>query len=213
MTDRDYVLTEEIARQTVEVIFNLFGEEWFICFSNPTAGPWKLIRLWTPKGPREVSPYLKEDVRPDLVLQSFKSKILIYLEAKKHVTELLGQAQLQKSARMFQSEIGRFRRHLDDWEPDAEYLHLTGFVFPTNNPQIDLSTFHRALSQQHDFPGDHYVVFFVTQEPSKDLCLFWHVEALGTETGATSSVAKLQSSFPRAATQYLPLENDPAQVD
>lgn len=202
MTHRNYVLTEEVTRQTVEVVFNLHSEEWFICFSNPTAGPWKLIRLWTPGGSREVSPYLKKDVRPDLVLQSFQHKILIYLEAKRSVTELLSVTQLEKSARMFLREIERFGGLLSAFESGVPYVHLIGFAFPSEKPQQDLAALHEALLQWGGLPSDHYVVFLVIRKPSKDLNVVWHLAALRGDIGQLQT--QLQTWLPRAAVACLP---------
>ena len=52
--EKAYKINEEIVRQTLEVKFkkNSGGDydEWFICFSNPTAGPWKKIMFPTKVG-------------------------------------------------------------------------------------------------------------------------------------------------------------------
>ncbi|MBA7616004.1 hypothetical protein ES703_23294 [subsurface metagenome] len=53
-----YKLTEEIARYHLEVIFE-HTEDWEVCFTNPTAGPWKLIKVSGYIGGKELR-YIKE---------------------------------------------------------------------------------------------------------------------------------------------------------
>jgi hypothetical protein len=54
-----YKLSEEVVRQAVEVAFKRDGD-WEIAFANPTAGPWKRIRIGTYIGGEDLR-YTKEE--------------------------------------------------------------------------------------------------------------------------------------------------------
>jgi hypothetical protein len=210
MNVREYKLTEEVARQAVEVIFaGVPG--WYVCFSNPTAGPWKLIRLMTPEGPKEVDRFLKEDVRPDVVLQHFDQDIFILLEAKDQVQKLLNDTQMEKSIGMFQSEIRRLQGLVTRFEgksAEQRYTHLTGFLYPSSDPARDLRIFHEAYERllrndrARQLEIDHYITFLVQRKESRDLFISWHIAPLKGD--ARQVIKKLLKVFPEPLTQYRP---------
>jgi hypothetical protein len=205
MSARAYRLTEEVARQAVEVIFGRTSD-WFVCFSNPTAGPWKLIKLMTPGGPKEVARFLKEDVRPDVILQHLNAGIFILLEAKDDAQKLLNAAQAKKSLRMFEAEIRRLEGLVG--ERKGKYTFLTGFLYPSQNPARDLHVFHKAYEailkdeEAHRLDIDHYITFLVERRGDEDLIVSWHVAPLKGD--ATEVVRKLLEVFPKGLTQYRP---------
>lgn len=110
-----YKMTEEVVRQAVEVAFKR-DARWEIAFTNPTAGPWKLIRLGQYTGGGDLR-YRKEEDRPDLMLYSSLSRLLLVLEAKDDIRHLTVaqvsngvsiHAQLEKSVEVFAKEFRRF---------------------------------------------------------------------------------------------------------
>ena len=207
---RQYKLTEEVARQAVEVIFNN-TQEWFICFSNPTAGPWKLIKLFTASGPKEVDRFLKEDTRPDVILQNYSKGIFILLEAKDDVKQLLNAKQVEKSTRMFQAEIRRLASLISMHEgkgSERRYVFLTGFLYPSTNHAENLKTFDKVYHTflkgrvSSDFEIDHYITFLVEQKRNLDLFVSWHIAPLKGDS--SQIISKLLETFPKELTQYVP---------
>ena len=66
----NYNLTEEIARWAFEIKC-IESEDWFVAFTNPTAGPWKTIKGLDDEGKEgEVYRFGSKEPRPDIVLVS-----------------------------------------------------------------------------------------------------------------------------------------------
>ena len=65
---REYRLTEEFARWAFEIVCKQ-SPNWYIAFTNPTAGPWKAINAFDKKG-REgrIYSFDAKDKRPDIIL-------------------------------------------------------------------------------------------------------------------------------------------------
>jgi hypothetical protein len=109
MKNYSYSLTEEVARQAVEVKFKTHGQ-WSIAFSNPTAGPWKIIKLGNYEFGDDLR-YTKEEDRPDLILFTPQKQAYLFfvLEAKDSLHKLLAGEQLAKSMKVFDKETNRLR--------------------------------------------------------------------------------------------------------
>ncbi|MCZ2828580.1 hypothetical protein O2W14_07025 [Modestobacter sp. VKM Ac-2986] len=92
-------VTEEMARWALEVKVDVAGDEWFVAFTNPTAGPWKRVMAPDSSGrSTEVHRFGREETRPDLVLVNDRLATTLIIEAK---TELAGlTAQAAKSAQV-----------------------------------------------------------------------------------------------------------------
>lgn len=90
-------VTEEIARWAFEV--HVAKEtEWEIAFTNPTAGPWKLLTATASDGTRgPVHRFQQEELRPDLVIYSDSLKTVLIAEAKGPLKDLLSTTQVAKS--------------------------------------------------------------------------------------------------------------------
>lgn len=147
-----YQLTEEVARQAVEVALKT-GAEWHVSFSNPTAGPWKMIQLPPEYGSR-IFRYGKEEDRPDLILVSPSNKVGLVLEAKDSLTKLLSGGQLEKSIQVFRKEMDRFIGVVPH-----DFLWVCGYVYPISDADERL---HGLLMARHDAlaarTGDRRVV-------------------------------------------------------
>ena len=90
-------LTEEISRWAFEIICK-GDNDWYVAFTNPTAGPWKTIKGLDKSGKEgEVYRFELEETRPDIVLVNDKLKIIIIVEAKDSIEKLTHGDQAEKS--------------------------------------------------------------------------------------------------------------------
>jgi hypothetical protein len=200
---RAYILTEEIARQAVEVIFRDETMDWHVAFSNPTAGPWKLIRLQIGGSLIQVGTYLKEELRPDLILQSAANRLLLVLEAKRSIAELLRPGQLAKTVGVFAAETERLAGLLSDHGQDPHAVGV-GFIYPSYEAAADRERLRSALLPELEDASseiDAYVTMIVQPAPSGDLGVAWHVDEV---TSAGSSLeATLGRSLPASFAREL----------
>jgi len=187
-----YKLTEEVVRQSVEV---LFGEDsrWQIAFTNPTAGPWKKIQLGQYVGGADLR-FTKEEDRPDLILFCALQQVLLVLEAKSNIQGLLGARtvsstltypQLEKSVEVFAKEFRRFDAIMSDRQIAARVMNgktingsftlICGYVYSEGGPnfvqqQERLHQVHtRLASVQQDPRLPPSIDIVVAQQPSQDL--------------------------------------------
>lgn len=92
-----YKLTEEISRWAFEIHINN-NPEWWIAFTNPTAGPWKRLESINSNGLKgEVYRFDRDEKRPDIVIVNDKLNAIIIFEAKDSLGKLINQTQAQKS--------------------------------------------------------------------------------------------------------------------
>lgn len=199
---RPYTLTEEIARQAVEVIFRDAATDWYVAFSNPTAGPWKLIRLQVKGSAIQVGTYLKEELRPDLILQSPRNRQLLVLEAKRSVDELLRPGQLRRTADVFAAETERLSTLLASHGEEPHAVGV-GFIYPTHSAAADRARLRDAFMDELAEASsdiDAYLTIIVERAaPSGDLAVAWHVDDVttsGSELEASLSLS-LPPSFAR----------------
>lgn len=185
-----YKLTEEIARYHLEVIFKR-AKEWEVCFSNPTAGPWKLIKIGGYIGGKKLR-YIKEEDRPDLILFSKGQDLFLIIEAKDSLSKFIlrGSATqaMEKSINVFEKEATRIdsivaAARTQIWGPDhhAEYKLAVGYLFPvsygsteTGNQLAELFLEHQRLVVGRDTRLQNCVVFEICQDSSYGL----HTEAI-----------------------------------
>jgi hypothetical protein len=96
-------LTEEISRWAFEVHVNTLSD-WYIAFSNPTAGPWKRLMARDEAGIEgEVHRFEREEDRPDLVLVNDNLSTLVIVEAKDSLAALVARTQVVKSSAVVQA--------------------------------------------------------------------------------------------------------------
>lgn len=164
-----YKLTEEVIRQSVEVIFKQ-DTRWDIAFTNPTAGPWKRIRYGQYIGGTDLR-YKKEEDRPDLILFNATAGLVIVLEAKDSIKRLIISTkigavktypQLEKSVEVFHVEFQRLDTILKNQEsallvfggrtsPPPVTL-LCGYLYPKGGndfetAQGELHKIHESLTR------------------------------------------------------------------
>lgn len=165
MQTPQYRLTEEVIRQAVEVHFKQGARDWQISFSNPTAGPWKMIRIGKYRGGQDLR-YAKEENRPDLILFAPAAGVFLILEAKDGIQKLLASQTLQgqvsykqliTSMNVFEKEIQRIDQILGDAALSdqvfadiprpSEITIVPGYIFPASGRAFNVQ--RRKLYEIH----------------------------------------------------------------
>jgi len=126
-----YKLTEEIARWAFEVKCRQ-SADWYIAFTNPTAGPWKVIKCTDREGKLgEVYRFDLEETRPDIIIVNDKLEIVIIIEAKDSLNKLLAGDQAEKSvmvvANLFKTLSGLYKSPF--WGHRTKYAIVTGLLW------------------------------------------------------------------------------------
>jgi hypothetical protein len=191
-----YKMTEEVIRQTVEVQFKQ-DNRWEVSFTNPTAGPWKKIRLGGYAGGEDLR-FAKEEDRPDLILSSLESQIFLILEAKDDIKKLLttegrGESvryiQLEKSINVFHKELKRIEGIMKNEKtascvspkPLRDYWVVFGYVIPELTEKLsiqknDLSKIHlhlaHRLKENRLFP---FILLIVGKNDIENLNVYYEV--------------------------------------
>ncbi len=131
MTIRNFRLTEEIARWAFEIICQQ-DDNWYISFTNPTAGPWKTIKCLDKAGNEgEVYRFELEETRPDILLVNDKIGAIIIIEAKDSIEKLIAGDQAEKSVEVV-NKLGEKLKKLSTnhfWAERAKYLIITGILW------------------------------------------------------------------------------------
>jgi len=180
-----YKLTEEIARYHLEVVFQR-TQDWEVCFTNPTAGPWKLIKVGGYIGGKELR-YIKEEGRPDLILFCKEKGIFIIAEAKdscaKFISSGVATVAMKKSIEVFEKETARIDKIvaaagsliLGSGE-GVEYKVAVAYLYPMShgspepiNQLTNLFLEHERLANGRDARLQNCVVFRVLQDSSYQL--------------------------------------------
>jgi len=134
MPEYHYRITEEVARWTFEAYLKRFfsPKEWFVAFSNPTAGPWKRVMGLEAAGNwGEVHRFQREEERPDLVVVSDPLQTLLIIEAKDSARKLRTDNQVEKSCSVI-LELGATLASKGKnpyWGHRAGYLVVPGLLW------------------------------------------------------------------------------------
>jgi len=187
MSSRKYKLSEEICVQCLEVIFKENGgwEEWFV---NPTAGPWKMIRIEGVKDDK-LCRFRKEEDRPDLIIAHRSKQLIMILEAKDNINGLIGNSgdQIGKSTKVFKTMFGRIRvilgRHgkIIYAKSKCHTQLLCGYIFPITSDLKTLEQEMQILSRYHakectkigETELTPHIIFAVASDANKDLSIFY----------------------------------------
>ncbi len=133
-------LTEEISRWAFEVVCKN-NPDWYIAFTNPTAGPWKTIKCTDVYGEEgEVYRFELEETRPDILLVNDKLKTVMIIEAKDSLKKLTASNQASKSVEVVKtlSEILRSKRKNPYWSHRADYTVILGLLWGAEDPSSNL---------------------------------------------------------------------------
>lgn len=124
-------LTEEIARWAFEIRCQA-SRDWYVAFTNPTAGPWKTIRCTDMDGNvGEVYRFELEETRPDIVLVNDVLHLVLIFEAKDSLSKLTAGTQVEKSVEVVAqlAEILKTKEKNPFWGKRAHYPVLTGLLW------------------------------------------------------------------------------------
>jgi len=159
-----YTINEEIVRQTLEVKFQVSSEtkdEWFISFSNPTAGPWKKIMFITEDYKIiRIGGYEKEEKRPDLIVYSRTHKLLFIIEAKDYLPELI--KNYEKIDETFVKEFHKLSELPHIKEEISDLFCINGLVFFSNDIEKDYERIKNTYTRTSNL-----LIFFIVKEDEK----------------------------------------------
>jgi hypothetical protein len=200
-----YKLSEEVCLQCLVVSFRNGGwEEWF---SNPTAGPWKKVRI-EGVGDEDQIRFEKEQDRPDLVVAERNSGLVIILEAKDNINSLLETTQIRKSVGVFASGFARLgsilARHGSRLFAGTEPKLTCGYLFPATGESDVLELGRMHMQEANRIRNDRlkpHVVFEVKRASNDDLHLTYRLYNSDGERSALfgKALPKTITSIRRAA--------------
>lgn len=181
-------LTEEIARWAFEIICKE-NKDWYVAFTNPTAGPWKTIKcLDKTKHEGEVYRFELEETRPDIVLVNDKLKIIVIVEAKDSIEKLTYGDQAPKSVEVVDklTTILKACKSNPFWGDRSSFPAITGLLWGAETPTTAgerSNAFNEYYKNMKTFPqlnkdfiigietrrkGDGLQCFFCSQSFSKN---------------------------------------------
>jgi hypothetical protein len=153
MLKYQYKINEEITRWTTEVyIKSNPNKNWYIAFTNPTAGPWKKITVKNEKSKSiEVYRFDREEKRPDLVLINDKKGVILIVEAKYDLGDLLNGDQMVKSVKVV-VDMAEVLKNISvkEWETRKKYKILTSFLWYSSNPVNALAESKLVNKKYHE---------------------------------------------------------------
>lgn len=132
----EFRLTEEISRWAFEIICKE-NPDWYIAFTNPTAGPWKTIKGVNKSGKEgKVYRFELKETRPDIILVNDKLKIVIIIEAKDSIEKLTHGDQAKKSVEVVDTLTAILKRCKSNphWGDRASYPVITGLLWGAEVP-------------------------------------------------------------------------------
>lgn len=125
-------LNEEIARWAFEIIFKR-NYEWYVAFTNPTAGPWKTIKARSLQDgvTGEVYRFILEEDRPDIIMYNDELRSVIIFEAKDSLAKLKDKSQYLKSTEVV-SKLANLLTNKGSnqfWRGRENYNIITGLLW------------------------------------------------------------------------------------
>lgn len=145
---REYKLTEEIARWAFEVLCKE-NAQWYIAFTNPTAGPWKAIKAVGKNGQEgRVYTFDSKEKRPDIILVNDSMKLILIFEAKSDINSLLKRDQVTKSTRVV-ADIGKMlqkMRNNEYWGKRYMYKIVLGLLWG-NEENLELEVYDNLFDK------------------------------------------------------------------
>lgn len=173
-------LTEEISRWAFEIICKE-APDWYIAFTNPTAGPWKTIRgLNRFKKEGTVYRFELEETRPDIILVNDHLHIVMIVEAKDTIKKLIAGSQAEKSVEVVDTLAAVLKRSRLNpyWLERAEYPVITGLLWGAETPSsptqrsLVFDTYHASMQKYRQLYKD-IVIGIETQRKGDGLqCYF-----------------------------------------
>ena len=153
----NFRLTEEIARWAFEIICKE-NQDWYVAFTNPTAGPWKTIKGHDKNGNEgEVYRFELEETRPDIILVNDKLKIIIIVEAKDSIEKLTSGDQSEKSVEVVDTLTSILKGCGNNpyWHLRSTYPVITGLLWGAEAPTSPLersNAFNEYYNNMKQYP-------------------------------------------------------------
>jgi hypothetical protein len=189
----DVRLTEEVARFAFEVYIDGNADDWFIAFTNPTAGPWKTLKVPDSSGRMvEVYRFFREEERPDVVLVSDRDRVVLIIEAKDKIAQLAAGLQPEKSSRVVAAMRDVLSSLADNplWSQRASYQYIGGLLWGNADgasgiDEAELLRDHQARLARLGFGGENEIIGFeVRQDTDGNL----GIRGMSTKSPNTSSI-------------------------
>jgi hypothetical protein len=143
-------VSEEIVRWALEVRVAA-SQDWFVAFTNPTAGPWKKVNGRDSSSKEgEVHRFEVDETRPDLILVSDRFRTVFIIEAKTDFGSLMNENQMQKTAQLFD----RFEALLKSkaanlfWADRSNYAYALGLLW--GEPKTTASQRHELCQKYRE---------------------------------------------------------------
>lgn len=152
----NFKLTEEISRWAFEVVCKN-SLDWYIAFTNPTAGPWKTIKCTNAYGEEgEVYRFELEETRPDILLVNDKLKVIMIIEAKDSLAKLISGNQAPKSVKVVDtlSKILSKKNNNSFWSSRSKYTVIVGLLWGAELPStqhIRQDVFNRYFDEMKSY--------------------------------------------------------------
>lgn len=153
-----FKLTEEVVRWVFEVETKKNSSEYYIAFTNPTAGPWKKITFKNNDNIfKEVYRFESEEKRPDLVLVDDSNKKICIIEAKDYLNNLLKSNQPSKTVEVFEDMIHKFKNSQNKLlKSKSEYTMVFGLLWGCDSATSDEDL--KNLFNEHIKLLDNYLM-------------------------------------------------------
>lgn len=128
-------ISEEIVRWSFEISVNQ-SDDWFIAFTNPTAGPWKRITAPDSEGKNgEIHRFEIDETRPDLILVNDKSRQVLIIEAKTTFDDLRKPTQIAKTSQLFKYLTTKLQNMSNNafWGSRSRYQYSLGLLWSSGD--------------------------------------------------------------------------------
>ena len=186
-----YIISEEIVRFVFEVHIKQRAKDWFVAFTNPTAGPWKKILLNLDGNKLEIGRYEREEQRPDLIIFYAKYGVFIILEAKDSFSKIYDTTQIKKSIDVFLKEKKRLfnSKLLKKYAKKIDLKFVNGFLwFDTNVNNAELFATHYS---KHAKTDDPLLIINVTKHDNDDLICWGKLYSAAEDTKLIAAIKEL----------------------
>lgn len=170
-------LTEEIARWAFEVVCKQ-QNDWYVAFTNPTAGPWKTIKCTDTQTGEvgEVYRFELEETRPDILLVNDTMKLILIIEAKDSIEKLTAGDQVEKTVEVVSqlTNILKNKSGCRFWGSRSNYKVITALLWGADRTISDheyneLFLQHKTAIAKHRNVSDDLIVGVETRRTGESL--------------------------------------------
>ncbi len=193
-------LTEEISRWAFEVVCK-YSSDWYIAFTNPTAGPWKTIKCTNAYGEEgEVYRFELEETRPDILLVNDRLKVVMIIEAKDSLAKLIAGEQAPKSVEVVGtlSDILKDKKSNSFWSHRSNYTIILGLLWGAEYPSTKVErqeVFDRYFDEMESYTSFEKEVIIGIETCRRNDGLICKTCYQQKEIGATIDVTPIIESF------------------